>query len=242
MKNSRIYPLIGAMIGVVIGFVVIFLLENRKGILPDENLLDLAIIGGCVGASIGAFADMLGKGEKFTDSMSGIIGSIVYGAAIGSVLDIKFSQPILRAIAGAIVAIIAFVLYHKVIVGFIIKKKRDVDPLLYAIFGVVIGAICGACVLIVDTIYSSIYLRSVIEGNGYSISNFIEDRRKDMGFGIIIGGVLGTIFCLVLGVIHNLIRGKGAAGGAIVGSIVLGEIFQSFTGFILGLMSTDPLG
>ncbi len=112
-NKARIYPLIGAVIGAVIGFVFILLLENRKEFLSNENLLDLVIIGASVGASIGAAAGMFGKGEMFIDSAGSLIGSMVYGAAIGAVADLKFSQPVPRAIAGVIVALIAFVSCYK---------------------------------------------------------------------------------------------------------------------------------
>lgn len=235
MKISRTYPFFGAAIGAIIGFVVILFLENRTVFPTNENLLDLIIIGASIGASIGAIADILGKGDLFFNGVSGIISAMVYGAAIGGIMDPKFSQPIPRAIACTIVAAFAFMFYHYVIVGLITKNRRDVDLLLYAFFGMVIGAICGAAIYIMDTIYNAIDLRYVMESNIYTIGKLIDSRRLDMNLGIIISGIVGTVFFIVLGAIHSLIKGKGIAGGAILGSIVLGEILQSFTGVIIGV-------
>lgn len=235
MNRSRTYPFFCASIGAIIGLVVILFLKNRTVFPTNENLLDLIIIGVSIGASMGAIADMLGKGDLFFNGVSGIISAMVYGAAIGGIMDPKFSQPIPRAIAGSFVAVIAFVFYHYFIVGFITKNKRDVGLLLYAFFGLIIGAICGAAIYIIDTIYNAIDLRYIMEANIYTIGKLIESRRLDMNIGIIISGIMGTVFFLVIGAIHNHIKGKLIAGGAILGSILLGEILQSFTGVIIGV-------
>lgn len=238
MNKAKIYPWAGAIIGVTIGYAVSLMLGNREGFLFNQTLLNFVIIGACVGASIGAIADMLGKGDRFTDRFSGIIGILVYGAAIGAIVDTKFSQPIPRAIAGAIVSAIAFLLYYKFVVCYIANKNREVDAVTYAIFGIIIGTIYGAAIVIINTIYSAIYFGNVIKANGYSISGYVVNEiYSNVSIGIIIGGLLGVIFSLFFGAVHSVIRGKGAVGGAIVGSIVLGEVFQSFSGVILGLLA-----
>jgi hypothetical protein len=106
------------------------------------------------------------------------------------------------------------------------------------IFGIIIGALFGATIVIVDATYNAIFFGSVITGNGFSISSYMVNTiASGINIGMIIGGIFGAFFGMFFGIIHSAIGGKGAVGGAIAGSLITGEVFQSLSGVISGLLA-----
>ncbi len=230
MNKVKLFPLTGAIIGVIIGTIVIFILGNRTGFLFNETLLNMAIIGACVGASIGVIADMINRSNIFTNS-------VIYGACIGAIVDPKFSEPIPRAIAGAIAGIIAGVLYNK------IAKVTKINAFVIIIFGMVIGAIYGIMIIVANGIYDVKYHSYIIIGNGVSINDFITNEiYGNLPIGMFLGAIVGSFFGAVFAIIQMETGSKGMIGGAIVGSIIIGEIFQSFLFVILGVFIGATIG
>lgn len=107
----------------------------------------------------------------------------------------------------------------------------------------VIGAIYGAMIIVINGIYDVNYHRAIIIGNGVSIDDFIAGQiYGNLPIGMFLGAIVGSFFGAVFAIIKMESGSKGMIGGAIVGSIIMGEIFQSFLFLILGVFIGAMIG